>query len=224
MYNPGIFTGIFYLKRYTMKKLRIIYACSIALFCIACSGNAGKTEKKVMIMASGKITVTDKTVEVDPSLTHNEQQVVFTDEKVALVVKSTAGSSKTFDLAENGVYLLNLQTDTLIGGLVNYGSIGMPGSISAEEMDHIIDSTQKLMLGQNTNDARGPYFIPPFQLKKISTKSNTKVVGSFKGIPYKNEPDSDGNLPDVIKFFSVKQKRETLKDLMEQRAKIKQNH
>lgn len=207
-----------------MKKLRIISAYCIALFFIACSGGANKNEKRVMIMASGKITVTDKTVEVDPSLTHNEQSVVFTDDKLALTVKSTAGTSKTFDLTENGVYLLNLQTDTLIGGIVNYGSIGMPGSISAEEMDHIIDSTQKLMLGQNTNDTKGPYFISPFNIKKISAKSNTKVVGSFKGIPYKNEPDSDGNLPDVIKFFSVKQKRETLKDLMEQRAKIKQNH
>lgn len=207
-----------------MKKLRIVPAYCIALFCMACSGSASKNEKRVMIMASGKITVTDKTIEVDPSLTHNEQSVVFTDDKVALTVKSTAGTSKNFDLTENGVYLLNLQTDTLIGGLVNYGSIGMPGSISAEEMDHIIDSTQKLMQGLNANDAKGPFFILPFNLKKVSAKNNTKIVGSFKGIPYKNEPDNDGNLPDVIKFFSVKQKRETLKDLMEQRAKIKQNH
>jgi hypothetical protein len=207
-----------------MKKLRILPAYCIALFCMACSGSANKNEKRIMIMASGKITVTDKTIEVAPSLTHNEQPAIFTDDKLALTVKSTAGTTKTFDLTENGVYLLNLQTDTLIGGIVNYGAMGMPGSISAEEMDHIIDSTQKLMQGLNVNDAKGPYFIVPFNIKKISAKSNTKVVGSFKGIPYKNEADSDGNLPDVIKFFSVKQKRETLKDLMEQRAKIKQNH
>lgn len=207
-----------------MKKLRVLPAYCIALFCIACSGGAGKGEKKIVVMASGKITVTGNSIEVDPSLTHNEQPVTFTEDKLTLTVKSTAGTSKNFDLTENGVYLLNLQTDTLIGGIVNYGSIGMPGSISAEEMDHIIDSTQKLMQGLNANDAKGPFFIPPFNLKKISAKSNTKVVGSFKGIPYKNEPDVDGNLPDVIKFFSVKQKRETLKDLMEQRAKIKQNH
>ncbi len=207
-----------------MNRLQIVPAYCIALFCMACTGAANKNEKRIIIMASGKITVTDKTVEVAPSLTHNEQPVVFTEDKMTLTVKSTAGTSKTFDLTENGVYLLNLQTDTLIGGIVNYGSVGMPGSISAEEMDHIIDSTQKLMQGLNADDAKGPFFITPFNLKKISAKSNTKVVGSFKGIPYKNEADSEGNLPDVIKFFSVKQKRETLKDLMEQRAKIKQNH
>lgn len=206
-----------------MKKLSIIILCFIALVFVACSGG-NNNQKKLIIMASGKITVTDKTVELDPSLTHNEQEVIFTDDKLTLTVKSTAGTNKTFDLTENGTYLLNLQTDTLIGGIVNYGSIGMPGSISAEEMDHIIDSTQQLMAGTNTNDAKGPWFVLPFNLKKISAKGNTKVVGSFKGIPYKNEADSDGNLPDVIKFFSVKQKRETLRDLMEQRAKIKQNH
>ena len=208
-----------------MKKLLLVPTCFIVLAFVACSGNkTGNSEKKVVVMASGKFTVTDKTIEVAPSLSHNEQEVVFTDEKLTLTVKSTAGNSKTFDLTENGTYLLNLQTDTLIGGIVNYGSVGMPGSISAEEMDHIIDSTQKLMKGENTNDTKGPFYVLPFNIKKISAKGNTKVVGSFKGIPYKNEEDANGNLPDVIKFFSVKQKRETLKDLMEQRAKIKLNH
>ena len=207
-----------------MKKLSIITACCISIWFMACSGGSGNSEKKIVIMASGKITVTDKSIELDPSLTHNEQEVVFKDDKLTLAVKSTAGTNKTFELTDNGTYLLNLQTDTLIGGLVNYGEVGMPGSITAEAMDHIIDSTQQLMQGANTNDAKGPYYVLPFSIKKISAKNNTKVVGSFKGIPYKNEPDASGNLPDVIKFFSVKQKRETLKDLMEQRAKIKQNH
>ena len=206
-----------------MKKLFIITVYVVTLGFIACSGGSNN-EKKIVIMASGKITVTDKTIKLDPSLTHNEQEVIFKDDKLTLTVQSTAGTNKTFDLTDNGTYLLNLQTDTLIGGIVNYGSVGMPGSISAEEMDHIIDSTQQLMQGLNTNDAKGPFYILPFNIKKISAKGNTKVVGSFKGIPYKNDVDSDGNMPDVIKFFSVKQKRETLKDLMEQRAKIKQNH
>ena len=203
-----------------MKKIRLLPLLCIAFIFASCSGG-GNTEKKVVIMASGKLTVTDKNIELDPSLTHNEQTLFFKEDKLTLTVKSTAGTSKTFDLTDNGVYLLNLQTDTLIGGIVNYGAAGMPGSISAEQLDHIIDSTQQLMQGTNANDAKGTYFITPFSIKKVSAKGNTKVIGSFKGIPYKNEVDSDGNLPDVIKFFSVKQKRETLKDLMEQRAKIK---
>ncbi len=206
-----------------MKNIFILAVLFMSLGFMACTGGS-KGEKRVVIMASGKITVTDKIVELAPSLTHNEQEVVFTDDKLALTLKTTTGSTKTFDLSDNGVYLLNLQTDTLIGGIVNYGSMGMPGSITAEEMDHIIDSTQQLMQGLNANDAKGTFYILPLNIKKISAKNNTKVVGSFKGIPYKNEADADGNMPDVIKFFSIKQKRETLKDLMEQRAKIKINH
>jgi len=206
-----------------MKNVFILAVCFAATGFFGCSGGSN-SQKKVVIMASGKITVEGKNIQLDPSLTHNEQEVVFTDDKLTLTLKSTAGTNKTFDLSENGVYLLNLQTDTLIGGIVNYGSIGMPGSITAEEMDHLIDSTQQLMQGLNASDAKNTFYILPMNIKKISAKNNTRVVGSFKGIPYKNEADSEGNLPDVIKFFSVKQKRETLKDLMEQRAKIKQNH
>src|SRR5258705_8050757 len=105
-----------------MKKLSIIAICFMALGFIACSGG-GNNEKKIVIMASGKITVTDKTIQLDPSLTHNEQEVIFKDDKLTLTVQSTGGTSKTFDLTDNGTYLLNLQTDTLIGGIVNYGSV-----------------------------------------------------------------------------------------------------
>jgi len=205
-----------------MKKYLIVPVCMIALGFMACSGGGNKTNtKRVVIMASGKLTITDKNIQIDPSLTHNEQEVTFTEDKVTLNVTSTAGAKKTFDLTENGVYLLNLQTDTLIGGLVNYGDLGRAGSISAEVLDHIIDSTQQLVQGANASDAKSTFYIVPFTIKKISAKNNTKVVGSFKGIPYKNETDANGELPDVIKFSSVKDKRETLKDLMEQRAKLK---
>ena len=99
-------------------------------------------------------------------MSHNEQDLVFTDDKLALTVKSTAGTSKTFDLTENGVYVLNLQTDTLTGGLVNYGATGRAGSITAEQRDKIIDSTEQLLLGKNASDANGTYFPPSVHYKK----------------------------------------------------------
>ncbi|MFT3931997.1 MAG: hypothetical protein QM726_00155 [Chitinophagaceae bacterium] len=205
-----------------MKKYLVVPACMIALGFMACSGGGSKSNaKRVVIMASGKLTVTDKNIQIDPSLTHNEQEVTFTDDKVTLNVESTAGTKKTFDSTENGVYLLNLQTDTLIGGLVNYGDVGRAGSITAELLDHIIDSTQQLVQGANASDAKSTFFIVPFTLKKISAKNNTKVIGSFKGIPYKNEADADGNIPDVIKFSSVKDKRQTLQELLDKRSKLK---
>lgn len=201
-----------------MQRLTIAAACFVTVFFMACSG--ANHEKRIVVMASGKLTVTDKLIELDPSFSHNEQELMFKDDKLTITVKSTAGVNKTFDLTENGVYVLNLQNDTLTGGMVNYGASGRPGSITAEQRDHIIDSTQQLLLGRNVSDANGTYFLPPFTIKKVSAKMNTKIIGSFKGIPYSNSPDDSGSVPDVIKFSTNKEKRETLKELDNQKIKI----
>lgn len=203
-----------------MKKNVLLPVVAFAALLASCSGG----QKKVKIVASGKVTVTDNTISLDPGLTHNEQEVTFSDSKVTLTVTSTKGTNKTFDLTDNGSYLLNLQDDTLIGGVVNYGSTGRAGSITSEQLDHIIDSTQQLMEGKNASDASKTFFLPPFTIKKISAEDNARIIGSFNGIPYSNEPDASGKTPEVFKFFTNKQKRETLVDLMTQREKLKSVH
>lgn len=204
-----------------MKKNVFVPVVILAAGLLAsCSGG----QKKVKIVVSGKVTVTDNTITVDPGFTHNEQEVNFSGAKVTLTVNSTKGTSKTFDLTEDGSYLLNLQTDTLIGSVVNYGATGRAGSISSEEMDHIIDSTRQLMEGKNASDANKTFFLPPFTIKKISAADNARIIGSFNGIPYSNEPDASGKTPEVFKFFTNKQKRETLTELLIQREKLKSVH
>ncbi len=201
-----------------MKNAINIALASLTILIVSCSPSG---EKRVSIMASGKFTVEGKTIKIEPSLTHTEQEVVFKEDKVTLTVQSTDGNNKTFDLPANGVYLLNLQADTLIGGKVNYGSTGMPTNISIQELEHIIDSTKQLMAGLNASDARMTYFLPPFTIKKVSDQPNAKVIGPYKGIPYQVDADNSGKIPDIIKFFSNKQKRETLKDLEAERAKAR---
>jgi len=203
-----------------MKK-NVFLAVTIAAGMLAsCSGG----QKKVTIVASGGLTVNDKSIKIDPGFTHNEKEVTFSGDKITLTVESTNGTSKTFDLTENGSYLLNLQSDTLIGSVVNYGATGRAGSITSDEMDHIIDSTQQLMAGKNASDEKKTFFLPPFTIKKISSQDNARIIGSFNGIPYSNDPDGSGKTPEVFKFFTNKQKRETLTDLMTQREKLKSVH
>jgi hypothetical protein len=203
-----------------MKKIRIAFAILAAASFAACSGG----HKKLVIVASGDIAIVDKTIKLDPSLTHNEKEMTYSGDKVTVAVQSTDGTRKTFDLTENGVYLLNLQKDTLIGGIVNYGATGIPGSITSDQLDHIIDSTMQLMEGKNASDEKKSFFVPPFTLKKISALPNARLVGSFKGIPYDVEADETGKLPEVFKFYTNRQKRETLNDLMKEREKIKAIH
>lgn len=200
-----------------MKIVQAVLVIVIIVMLSACGGGA---QKKIIVMASGKLTVNEKTIKIEPGYSHNEQELIFKDEKLSLQIESTEGDKKTLDITENGVYVLNLQRDTLIGGIVNYGSSGMPGSITKEALDKMIDSTKQLMAGQNVSDAAKTYFLPPFTIKKITETASARMVGSANGIPYKVEVGADGKAQEVYKFFTNKQKRETLDDLLKQREKI----
>lgn len=204
-----------------MKQLQTISFLCIAAFFAACSSGA---EKRVVIMANGKVTIDKTNISIEPGTTHSEQDISFKDDKVTLSLKTTDGVTKTFDLADNGTYLLNLQKDTLVGGAVNYGSSGRPGSITSAELDHIIDSTKQLIEGKNASDANKTFFLPPYTIKKISAQPNAKLVGSFRGIPNSVDADASGKIPEVYKFFTNKQKRETLTDLLQENEKLKSVH
>ena len=60
----------------------------------------------------------------------------------------------------------------------------------------------------------------PYNIKKIGTEVTAIVRSSFRGIPGVVEAGSDGKVPEVYKFFTVKQKRETLADLQAEREKL----
>jgi hypothetical protein len=175
-----------------------------------------------MIMASGKVTVDakdNKKITLEPGSTHTEKEVVLDgSEKETITVKGADGN-KTFDLSEEGNYVLNLKQDTLIGGMVNYGTGGRTSNLTGEDVDNIIDSTQKLILGQNVSDESKTYFIPPFTIKKISANSNAKVVGPYNGIPSSVGVGEGGKAPEMYKLFTTKQKRESLQDLIRERKK-----
>jgi hypothetical protein len=201
-----------------MNQFKMVVFVLLVASLTACSGGG---DKKVLIMASGKVTADGekKNVKLDPGTSHNEQEITLPGaDKETITVESPDGN-KTYDLEGAGYFVLNLKPDTLVGGVVRYGSTGMATNLSNEQVDHIIDSTQKLMLGQNASDASKTYFIAPFTVKKVSDNSGSKVVGPYNGIPRSIEVDEDGNGPEMYKFFTNKQKRETLVDLQKQRGK-----
>lgn len=204
-----------------MKQLKTGLSITFFALLAACSGGGSR---KVMIMASGKLSVSEdqKTITLDPGTTHNEKEIdLGGGEKVTLAVKSPTGD-KTYDVGENGHYVLNLKSDTLVGGIVRYGSTGMPTNLTNEQVDHIIDSTRQLMMGQNASDANKTYFIAPFTIKKVSGEEGAKIIGPYNGIPYSLDVDKSGKAPEVFKFSTNKQNRETLENLDKQRKKAQQ--
>lgn len=187
------------------------------IFFAACSPGVGK---KVKVMSSGKIQVDEatKTVTLTPGTQHNEAELILTEKDKAVTVKSPEGDN-SFEVPEAGLYILNLKTDTLIGNMVNFGAAGVPASISTEQLEHIIDSTQQLINGQNASDEKKTYFIVPKTIKKLSTNLNAQLINPYNNIPYKVEADKDGKAPEIYKFFTAKQKRESLNELLERMKK-----
>jgi hypothetical protein len=190
----------------------------IALVCFAaCSPGV---EKKVKVMSSGKIQVDEatKTITLEPGTQHNEADLTLTAKDKAITVKSPDGD-QTYEVPDAGVYILNLKTDTLIGHLVNFGNGGRPTSITTEQRDHIIDSTQQLLNGQNASDANKTYFIVPKTIKKLTTNLNAQLINPYNDIPGSVSVDKDGKAPEIYKFATVKQERESLNELLDRMKK-----
>lgn len=200
-----------------MKLFKLVAATLLIVTFTACSGGG----KKILIMASGSLTVDDKdqkNIKVEPGTRHTEKEILLDgNDKQTLTVQGLDGN-KTFDVTESGHYVLNLKPDTLVGGMVRYGTGGRSSNLTGEDVDHIIDSTQKLMLGQNASDDNKTYFIVPFSIKKISANTESRIIGPYNGIPGTVDSDA-GKTPEMYKFFTNKQKRESVEDLIKERKK-----
>ena len=214
--TPGNFASVFYSD--FMKKILLSLSVASLLFA-SCSSD--KHVKKVFILSNGKFTVDEsqKNISLEPSNTHTEQELTYdTGERVTVSVKTPEGT-KTYDLPEDGSYVLNLKVDTITGGMVNYGTTGRATSLSGEQYDRMVDSTQQLIEGKNASDEKKTYFILPSSIKKITGATSVKVVGPYKGIPYSVEEDAEGKIPEVYKFFTNKQQRESLDELRKRMGK-----
>lgn len=171
-------------------------------------------------MSSGKIQVDEatKTITLEPGTQHNEADLTLTAKDKTVTVKSPDGD-QTYEVPDNGLYLLNIKNDTLIGNMLSFGNTGAPTSITNEQLEHIIDSTQQLINGQNASDANKTYFIVPKTIKKLTTNLNAQVINPYSNIPGDVKADKDGKAPEIYKFFTAKQKREALNELVERMKK-----
>ena len=195
-----------------------LFCTMVAMLCFAaCSPGI---EKKVKVMSSGKIQVDEatKTITLEPGTQHNETELTLNEKDKAVTVKSPDGD-QSYEVPDAGVYLLNIKSDTLIGHLVNFGSGGIPSSITSEQLEHIIDSTQQLINGQNASDANKTYFIVPKTIKKLTTNQNAQLVNPYSQIPGSVSVDKDGKVPEIYKFSTAKQERQSLSELVERMKK-----
>lgn len=204
-----------------MKLLSTLTVCLSVTLLISCSQEK-KEGKTLVVMTSGKMQV-DKTkpetISYEPGNQHNEEILTYSGEgKTTVTVKSPSGD-QTFELPDNGTYLLNLKKDTMIGSIVNFGNSGMPTNISTVQLEQIIDSTQQLLLGKNASDANKTYFLVPGSVKKLTPTDGAKILGPYNAIPGSIEVGADGKAPEYFKFSTNSQKRESLNELLQRLGK-----
>lgn len=193
----------------TMHKFHSFLFLAILASLTACNSH----EKKILIYASSDIQVDDSKqhITVSDGTTHHEQELDFsTSGPVTVDVQSPSGKLSV-TAADDGLYILNLKHDTVIGSLRHVGSDNGVPHYTQDQLKHIVDSVQKLMAGQNASEANRNYFVAPGKLVRISSETKAKVFGPYTSIPASFDPSS---VPEIFKFYTVPEERESVEKLL----------
>lgn len=192
-----------------MKSTGFLFVGVMVCFA-ACKGH----EKKVLVYASDKIQVDNTqqhiTISNGDGTTHHEQELDFgTGDPVTLNVESPQGKY-TVTIPDDGLYIANLKTDTVVGSRQHVGSEGGEARITQDALKQKLDSLQKLTQGQNVSEANQNYFIVPGKAVRLTTETRAKVFGPFTTIPGSFDASS---VPAIYKFYSMKEMREIIGNL-----------
>jgi hypothetical protein len=190
-----------------MQKHSGYLLVSVLLSLSACKGH----EKKILIYGSSDIKVDDakQHVTVSEGTTHHEQELDFSSgSPVTLDVQSPQGKLSV-SAVDDGLYILNLKMDTVIGSYQHVGA-NAKNNVSQDEAKHDLDSLQKLVLGQNVSEANRNYFIAPGKIVKVTAETNAKVFGPFTSIPGSFDA---GSAPEIYKFYTLPEVREIIERL-----------
>ncbi len=190
-----------------MKTISLI-AFAAVIILTAC-----KTEvkKKVMILGKGDISAEGGNITLKGSSGSSDKTIDLGDE-TALQVTSPAGKNSITVPNEDGFYILNLRTDTIVGSQQNLGSDLGGRTITQEELKVKIDSLTQLTTGSNLKAGRS-YLILPNQLIKITDNKGAKVFGPFTKIPGSLDADENGKAPELYKFYTNTEMRELIANL-----------
>lgn len=191
-----------------MRKLSFLLLVLAGLS--ACKGH----EKKVLIYASDKISVDNTqqhiTIANGDGTTHHEQELDFSSaDPVTLDVESPQGKYSV-TIPDDGLYIANLKTDTVVGSRQHVGAEGGESRISLDALKKKLDSLSKLIANQNVSEANQNYFIAPRQAVRVTTDTKAKVFGPFTSIPGGFDA---GSVPAIYKFYSISEMRELIANL-----------
>ena len=186
-----------------MKK--IIALLSVVILLSACD-----REKRILVMSKGKADInTDaKTIKAGDGSGHEEKEVTLGGDKVVFKLNTPAGEA-TVELLENGLYIVNVKNDTIIGSYVKYGDPKLSQNmVTQDNLKKQLDSLQLLSEGKNVSEANRNFFILPNKAVKISNNTQSMIVGPYHRMT--SAEKVDGKDPEVYRFYSIKEIREMI--------------
>ncbi|MDD2793211.1 MAG: hypothetical protein PHD73_08525 [Sediminibacterium sp.] len=180
-------------------------ACAIILLA-SCSGN----QKTVIVMSKGsaEVNLNAGTIKATDGAGHDEKTVKINSKKVNFALTTPVGNTSV-ELVENGLYVINVKNDTIIGSYQQYSSADKAQTvISQESLKQKIDSLILLSEGKNVSAANRNFFILPNQATKITDNANAQVVGPYHQM--RSAEKVDGVDPEIYRFYSIKEIREMI--------------
>jgi hypothetical protein len=183
-----------------MKNWLTISFCCIAL--ASCSNN------KLVVMSKGAAKINpDAGTIISTDGAGHEQNAVLTGTK-NWTIESPAGKG-SFELAEKGLYVVNAKNDTIIGSFQNYVSSDKAGQVVSQEMvAQKLDSLKLLIEGKNVSAANRNFYILPNQAALVTSNLDADIVGPYHKMT--SAASKNGEAPEVYRFFSIREIRETI--------------
>jgi hypothetical protein len=175
----------------------------------SCSGSL----KRIYVMSKGPAQYDEaaKTISAKDGNGHEEKIINISSGEVALKLNGPTGAA-SINLKENGLYILNIKTDTIIGSLQHYVTPKGPKDImTQDELKVKIDSLHQLVTAKNISAANHNFFILPNQAVKITDNLEAIIVGPFHQMTTAEKVD--GKTPEVYRFYSIREIRETIAKL-----------
>jgi hypothetical protein len=190
-----------------MKKITAIVLILVVFS--SCTGN----NKRIIVMSKGPAQFDEaaKTISAKDGNGHDEKIINLSGAEIALKLNGPSGEASV-NLKENGLYILNIKNDTIIGSLQNYITPKLKKDImSQNELKIKIDSLHQLIEAKNINVANHNFYILPNQAVKITDNYDAIIVGPYHQMT--SAEKVDGKAPEVYRFYSIREIRETIAKL-----------
>lgn len=107
---------------------------------------------------------------------------------------------------------MNVKNDTIIGSQVNYSDPQLSNQVITQEALRVkIDSLHNLVNNKNVGKATRNFYILPNSAVHLTDNFDAIVVGPFHQM--RSAESKDGKAPEVYRFYSIKEIRETIAKL-----------